>query len=368
MKTNLPLPATDLFRDFTWQTCALVTVILLMSTYQIYSATINTSFHNAYYQHLVWILLGVVAFFLFSFIDYHKIIEFSFSFYGIGILFLLVLFFTDPVKGTRRWLETPFGFSIQVSEYMKLVLVLVLAYCCKGNDSKRLHWQDYSIVGLLIVVPVGMTFLQPDLGTALSMLPLLGMVIYLFMPSWKHLIIIALIVVLLIPLSWLVLQPYQKDRILSFLNPSDSLKGDNYQMQQSNIAVGSGGLWGQGFVYGSQTQLNFLPNPHTDFILATFAEENGFVGIAFVLSLYYILLMRIVETAQTAADSEGTLIAMCVASLLLFHVLVNVGMVANKLPVTGLPLPLMSYGGSSLLVTMTMLGLVNSVYRGRYVN
>ena len=200
-----------------------------------------------------------------------------------------------------------------------------------------------------VLVPFVLIALQPDLGTALSMLPVLGMALFMSTIRRKHLVAVCVVGVLLSPVAWSMLKPYQKDRITGFMDPDKSPLDAGYQILQSKIAVGSGGIWGQGFVQGSQTQLRFLPTPHTDFILAAFAEERGFVGVAFVLALYYALLMRIVQTGNLATDAAGMLISMTVAVLLLFHVVVNVGMVAHKLPVTGLPLPLMSYGGSNLV-------------------
>ncbi|MES1257709.1 MAG: FtsW/RodA/SpoVE family cell cycle protein, partial [Acidobacteriota bacterium] len=161
---------------------------------------------------------------------------------------------------------------------------------------------------------------------------------------------------------------YQKGRIVSFLDPERDPQGNGYQLIQSKIAVGSGGTWGKGVTKGTQTQLRFLPVPHTDFIFSAFAEEHGFVGVMFVLILYFVLLMQVVQDGQTAPDRSGMYICMGVGALLLFHILVNVGMVVGRMPVTGIPLPLMSYGGSSIWSTFLMLGLVNSVRVRRFVN
>lgn len=276
--------------------------------------------------------------------------------------------FTEPVNGARRWLPTPFGFSIQASEFMKVVLILAVAKYCSDYSTKTLGVRDFVMIGVLCGTPFGLVLLQPDLGTALSILSVAGIVLYLSTIRAKHWVALCLLAVILLPVGWSMLKPYQRDRITSFMDPDKAPQSTGYQIRQSKIAVGAGGIWGQGHVQGSQTQLRFLPTPHTDFIFAAFAEEEGFVGIVIALALYYVLLMRIVDIGKTAADAEGTLVAMSVAALLLFHIVVNVGMVANKLPVTGLPLPLMSYGGSNLLTVLTMLGLVHSVRRRRFVN
>src|SRR5205823_10916600 len=179
---------------------------------------------------------------------------------------------------------------------------------------------------------------------------------------------IAVIALVVLPVGFASLQAYQKARIVSFLDPERDPQGTGYQLIQSKIAVGAGGTWGKGVAQGSQTQLRFLPVPHTDFIFSAFAEEHGFVGVVVVLALYFMLLMQIVKNAQTAPDRAGMYICMGVAALVLFHVLVNVGMVVGRMPVTGIPLPLMSAGGSSMLSIFLMLGLVNNVRVRRFVN
>ncbi len=364
-----PSSAKHWFRDVDWFLAGIVLAISLMGLRQIYSATLNTEFVSAYGQHCVWLGLGLVLFWIVSSFDYHHGVEVSPLLWIAGIVLLgVVLGFAEPVNGARRWLPTPFGFSVQASEFIKVVLILVAAKYCSEYSTRTLGARDFIVIGVLFGTPFGLVLLQPDLGTALSILPLLGMALYLSTIRAKHWVALCLLAVFLLPVGWSMLKPYQRDRITGFMDPEKAPRSTGYQIRQSKIAVGAGGIWGQGHVQGSQTQLRFLPTPHTDFILAAFAEEEGFVGIVIVLALYYALLMRIVEIGKTAADAEGTLVAMSVAALLLFHIVVNVGMVANKLPVTGLPLPLMSYGGSSLLTVLTMLGLVHSVRMRRFVN
>ena len=356
-------------RDIDWVLVGIVIAISLMGLRQIYSATLNTEFASAYGQHCVWLALGFVLFWIVSTFNYHHGVRVSPILWIAGIVLLgVVLAFSEPVNGARRWLPTPFGFSIQASEFMKVVLVLVVAKYCSDYTTKTLGARDIVTIGVIFGMPFGLVLLQPDLGTALSIVPLAGMVLYLSTIRAKHWVALCLLAVVLLPVGWSMLKPYQRDRITGFMDPDKAPRSTGYQIRQSKIAVGAGGIWGQGHVQGSQTQLRFLPTPHTDFIFAAFAEEEGFVGIVIALALYYVLLMRIVEIGKTAADAEGMLVAIGVATLLLFHIVVNVGMVANKLPVTGLPLPLMSYGGSSLLTVLTMLGLVHSVRMRRFVN
>jgi rod shape determining protein RodA len=202
---------------------------------------------------------------------------------------------------------------------------------------------------------------QPDLGTTLTYFPVLVVGVILAGLRLRHAAIILVTLALVMPVSYFFLRDYQKARLLSFVDPSRDPKGTGYQLIQSEIAVGSGGIWGQGVTRGTQTQLRFLPVPHTDFIFSAFAEEHGFVGVVVVLGLYFLLLMQIVQNAQMAPDRAGMYVCMGVAALLLFHVLVNVGMVVGRMPVTGIPLPLMSSGGSNILSVFLMLGLVNNV-------
>ncbi|MGB9612353.1 MAG: FtsW/RodA/SpoVE family cell cycle protein, partial [Bryobacteraceae bacterium] len=183
---------------------------------------------------------------------------------------------------------------------------------------------------------------------------------------WQHAALILVAGALLMPVGWFMLKDYQKARLETFLDPMKDPMGKGYQVIQSKIAVGAGGIWGRGVTRGSQTQLRFLPVAHTDFLISAFAEEHGFVGILVVFGLYFLLLMQIVQNAQAAPDRAGMLICMGVCSLLLFHLLVNAGMAAGRMPVTGIPLPLMSYGGSSMLSVFMMLGLVNNVRLRRF--
>ena len=219
-----------------------------------------------------------------------------------------------------------------------------------------------------MVVPAFLVFKQPDLGTALTYFAVLVVGAFIAGLRWKYVAVIAVVAVLALPLGQHFLKDYQKARLVAFLDPDRDPQGTGYQLIQSEIAVGSGGMFGKGVTKGTQTQLRFLPVPHKDFIFSAFAEEHGFVGVVVLLSLYFVMVMRIVQNAQTAPDRAGMYICMGVAGLVLFHILVNVGMVAGRMPVTGIPLPFMSAGGSSIWSSFLALGLVNSVRLRRFVN
>jgi len=212
---------------------------------------------------------------------------------------------------------------------------------------------------------------QPDLGTTLTYMPILIVGLFLGGINIRQALILTTAGIMLVAGAWSsgkMLKPYQKARLTSFINPDNDPKGSGYQIRQSLIAVGSGGIWGKGAAKGTQTQGDFLPIPHADFIFAAFGEEHGFVGAVFVLLLYFSILMRLIQNAQTAADLPGSLIIMGIVAVLTFQIAVNVGMVIGFMPVTGIPLPLMSYGGSSVLFTFLALGVVMNVRMRRFVN
>ena len=218
-------------------------------------------------------------------------------------------------------------------------------------------------------MPVGLVLMQPDLGTSLTYMSILITGAFLAGLKWKYVAAIAVVGVLVGPIGYIYgLKDYQRARLTAFMDPDRDPRGTGYQVIQSQIAVGNGGMFGKGVTKGTQTQLRFLPVPHTDFIFSAFAEEHGFVGVVVVLSLYFVMIMRIVQNAQQAPDRAGMYICMGVAGLFLFHMLVNVGMVVGRMPVTGIPLPFMSAGGSSIWSNFLALGLVHNVRLRRFVN
>jgi rod shape determining protein RodA len=249
-----------------------------------------------------------------------------------------------------------------------LIIIIVLARFFAEVRTDELSLQDLIKAGLIVGLPLGLILKQPDLGTALVLLPLLVVGSYLAGLQWKHAAAIALIGLLMLPVGWRVLKPYQRERVTSFLHPEEDAKGSGYQVLQSKIAVGSGGFWGKGFGNGTQNQLGYIPVRYSDFIMSAWAEEQGFKGVLLALGLYMALLLRLVQNAQRAKDRAGMFLVMGVAAALGFHVLVNVAMVIGAMPVTGIPLPLMSYGGSATLFVFLAIGLVMNVRLRRFVN
>ncbi len=360
---------TSGMRDFDWPMLLVLLVICALGILQIYSATHDTVWQGAWWKQLLYIVSGIALMWLIARVDYHSLIAQAYSGYFASIVLLLaVLLVGRHAWGSTRWIALPAGIHLQMSEFAKFAIVLLVARYLTDLHTDVLELGDFLKLAGMILVPMALIAKEPDLGTALTYIPILAIGVLLAGMRWKYWAAIGVVALIVIPVTFPRLQPYQRARIVSFLDPERDPQGTGYQQIQSEIAVGAGGTWGKGVTKGSQTQLRFLPVPHTDFIFSTFAEEHGFIGVMFVLTFYFILLMQVVQNGQTAPDRAGMYICMGVAALLLFHILVNVGMVIGKMPVTGIPLPLMSYGGSSVWSIFLMLGLVNSVRVRRFVN
>lgn len=356
------------FRDLDWLLLFSVISICLIGIVQIYSATASTSLDNSWGKQCLYLVVGLVLMAILSTVDYHVMVEQVPLFYLLVTGGLIaVLLFAPRINGAKSWIPIYGGFNLQVSEFSKVVILLVVARYLSEVRTEHLSLSDLLRLGAVIGVPWLLIMAEPDLGTALTIVPMVAVGVFLGGLRWQHLVVIVLIVALVLPAGWFFLKDYQKARLMTFVDPAADPLGSGYQVIQSLIAVGSGGVWGKGIAQGSQTQFRFLPETHTDFIMSTFAEEHGFVGVVIVLSLYFMLLMQIIQNAQMAPDRAGMFLCMGVAALILFHLLVNVGMVIGRMPVTGIPLPLMSYGGSSLLTMFLMLGLVQSVRLRRMV-
>ena len=362
------------FRDFDWVLLGFVLMLSVISVLEIRSATAMTKFHGFQQKQIGFLIAGTVVMFVISLVDYHRLLDIAYWAYGVAILSLVaVRLVGQKVLGGRRWINLGGGAHFQPSEWVKLVLILVMArfFWERVVSGKELTWGGIGKAAALIGFPLVMVLKQPDLGTSLTYIPILVVGLFLGGISWKQAGMIVLGVVLLGGLVFAGgkrLKPYQQARINAFLNPDTDPKGSGYQIRQSLIAVGSGGIWGKGTNKGTQTQGDFLPIPYTDFIFAAFCEEHGFLGAIVVLMLYFLILVRLIQNAQTAADPPGTFIVMGVVAVTLFQIGINIGMCVGLMPVTGIPLPLMSYGGSSIIFTFLALGIVMNVRMRRFVN
>jgi len=355
------------YRDFDWVLLIFVLMLCALGVLEIRSATAHTKFAGAHIRQIYWIGAGIGGMFLMSLVNYQLLLERVHWMYFASVASLMVvLVFGQKYLGARRWVKLPGGAHFQPSEWVKLILILAVAKYFADLHQRELSWPDFLKAGAMVGVPMLMVLAQPDLGTALTYIPIAVMGLFLGGLRMKHATAVVLLAGLMMPLAWHGLKPYQRDRLTSFMEPDADRQGSGYQVIQSLIAVGSGGIWGS--TAGSQTHLSFLPVPQTDFIFAAFAEEHGFVGALSVMLLYFIVLMRLTQNAQTAPDRAGTFLVMGVVAVLSFHILVNVGMVVGFMPVTGIPLPLMSYGGSSVLFMFLALGIVMNVRMRRFVN
>jgi rod shape determining protein RodA len=360
------------FRDFDWTLLILVMLVSIISVLEIKSATLHTKFHGFGEKQVEFLLLGIVLMFIISVVDYHRLIDIAPWAYGIGLLSLVaVKLVGSTVMGGKRWINLGGGIHFQPSEWVKLVLILSVARYFWGLAGRDLTWPDIAKAFVMVGVPMYLVLKQPDLGTALTYLPILVAGLFLGGIRLKQTAVLLLLFALLGTGAWLAgkrPKGYQMARINSFINPDTDPKGAGYQIKQSLIAVGAGGLWGKGTNKGTQTQGDFLPIPYTDFIFAAFCEEHGFVGGMGILLLYFLILTRLIQNAQQASDMPGAFIVMGVVAVILFQIVVNIGMVVGLMPVTGIPLPLMSYGGSSILFTFLALGIVMNIRMRRFVN
>ncbi len=363
------------FRDFDWVLLAFVLLICALGVLEIYSTTAGTKFNGAHIRQIYWVMAGLALMLTVSLINYQVLLENAFWFYLASLVSLLaVALVGKKYLGARRWIQLPGGQHFQPSEWVKLVLILALAKYFSGEGEREASLPDVVKAGLIVAVPMLLVLKQPDLGTALTYMPVAIMGLFLGGIQFRHAAVIALVACVLLPTLWIygprmhLVKQYQKDRLTAFLHPEADSQKSGYQLEQSKIAVGSGGIWGKGTRKGTQTQGSFLPEPHTDFIFAAWAEEHGFVGAVALLLLYFMVLMRLIHNAQTAPDSAGGFVVMGVVAVLLFHILVNAGMVVGFMPVTGIPLPLMSYGGSSVLFMFLALGIVMNIRMRRFVN
>jgi len=316
----------------------------------------------------VYLVIGAFVYMVVKKIDYHDWADAWFLIYALGIASLvLLLFVARPIAGARSWFELG-PIRLQPSELIKAVLALsVAAFLCDSPGKLNL-WRLIKL-GMLIGLPAVLIGLQPDMGTMLTLAPLFLAGAWLAGIRPRVLVALGVVAALAAPVLWFgVLEEYQKERVLTVFDPSRDPTGSGYQVIQSRIAVGSGGVTGQGLFSGSQSRLDFLPARETDFVLAVVAEELGFVGVLAVLGVYLSLLMRAIETARKAQDALGTYLAAGIASIWAGQIFINCGMVTGVFPTIGVPLPVLSYGGSAILATAVAFGFVGSVRVGRFVN
>jgi rod shape determining protein RodA len=343
--------------------------LVAVGTLAVASATLEgPGTEGLWRTQLLWLLVSVAVAAVVAIVDYRLWAGTALALHvGIVVLLVVVLFFGREVGGNRSWLD--FGaLRFQPSEVAKLTTCLVLALYLTRRVRESLGLRQFLEIGALAGAPVVLVALQPDMGTALIFIPIFVGALLMGGVRWKIILVVLLVGLLLAPALWLVLEDYQKERILTVLDPGRDPSGYGYQVRQSKIAIGSGGLAGKGLFQGTQSQLNFLPAQHTDFILSVVGEELGFLGVLGVLGLFYVVFYRGIAAALSAQDRLGTYMCMLVVAWIAGQMAVNVGMVLGRLPTIGVPLPLMSYGGSSLVSTLAGIALIVNVRSRRFVN
>jgi rod shape determining protein RodA len=359
-----------LYYHIDWALVAAMFALCGIGVVMIYSTTSDPTrgTSHLWVTQLYAIGLGIVAMLVTLTLDYRTFADKShFIYIALLVVLVYVLFFGMVQMGARRWIALR-AFNLQPSEFAKIGVALVLAKFY-GENRGAPQTSDLAIGAALTLLPLALIAKEPDLGTAVTLIPVFVAIAYLAGMRMRILGIVLLAIVLAAPVAWMfVLRPYQKSRISTFLDPSQDAKGAGYQQIQARITVGSGGLSGKGFRKGTQGQLRFLPVAHNDFIFSVLAEEQGFAGVLVALGLYLFVILRALEAARLAKDRLGSYLVLGVLASFSFQVMYNITMSAGLAPVKGLTLPLMSYGGSSMIATLAGFGLVLNVRMRRFTN
>ena len=337
------------------------TLLLLLGMLMIYSTTLEGS-SNLLIKQAVAAVAGYIIMFGVAFFDYRNLKKATpFLYVGIILALLYVWFFATPIRGSARWIDFGF-FQLQPAEFAKLIAVIIMAKFLDQQGERLKSFRYVLLSAIYIAIPALLILIEPDLGSALVLFGTWFCMLMFSTMRKKHIFILVAVIVLLAVVAWFfLLHDYQKERVFTFIDPNLDPRGSGYNVIQSIIAVGSGGLLGRGLGRGLQSQLKFLPERQTDFIFASTAEELGLIGSTVILSLFVLILVRFVKTAKRARDNFGMYLSLGVFFMMIIQVVVNIGMNIGILPVTGIPLPLLSYGGSSLLNTFLALGIVQSV-------
>jgi rod shape determining protein RodA len=362
---------TSRFTAFDIALVAALFAIGLLGILTLYSAMQGSALANGmppHHKQLIWWGLGLTGLLIVILIDYRHMEHYAYAIYACSLVLLVyVLVMGRTISGARRWIELG-PLSFQPSELIKVTMILALAkYFHHRAKQGPYNLFELIVPFLIFLVPFVLVLLEPDLGTAIVLGLLFLSIVLFFGLSQGSLIALVVGGLASLPLGWFNLKDYQKERVMTFLNPSDDPLGRGYHIIQSKIAIGSGGFWGKGFLHGTQTRLHFLPEQHTDFIFSAFAEQWGFVGCLLLLAGYLLVIFWAFNISSRAKNTFGMVVALGITYLFFWHVLINIGMCLGLLPVVGIPLPLFSYGGSFLLVMLLGLGLLLNIYIRRFI-
>lgn len=352
-------------------------IISLLGVLSIYSSTYQKEgvWQGIYMRQALWLVIGLASFFIISGFNYRKLWDANYFIYAAALFFLFLVFVLGIIRlGAQRWLRFAW-FNFQPSEFAKLAIIIFLAryFSRKSvNDTSLLSGKFGIFRGIIlpfifVAIPMFLIIEQPDLGSGTMLMLVFVSLLYLTNVRLRYILGLLISLILPLPFFWNLLRDYQKQRLLVFLNPNIDPLGAGYTIIQSRIAIGSGGFFGRGWLGGSQSQLYFLPESHTDFIFATFSEQWGFLGSCLLILMYYLIIRQGFVIAQRTQDAFGRLLAYGVSLLLALQVFINIAMNMGLAPVVGLPLPLMSYGGSSVLATFIALGILVNIDRTRNV-
>ena len=351
-------------KNYDWIIFASIVLLIIFGLSEIYSIALSNEDLRLlnFKKQILFVVLGMFLLFFISFLDYYNLRSFSLYFYIAGVLLLIaVLLFGETIRGTASWFNFGF-FNLQPVEFVKIFLLIFLArYFSKA--SVKLNQLKYLIIsGLATAVLIVLVMLQPDFGSALILFALWGIMVYISGFNKKYILIIFLILLLVFLGGWfLFFEDYQRNRIITFLNPEANPLVEGYNVTQSIIAVGSGGITGRGIGFGSQSQLKFLPEAQNDFIFAVIAEELGFFGVFLVISFFSIFYFRLIRHIGRIKDDFGIYFILGAVSLIFLQMFINIGMNIGLLPVVGLPLPFVSYGGSAMVSSLIMVGILESI-------
>ena len=354
----------SILKDFDKSFLLIVFLIFIIGVLAIFSATQarNLPFSESFFvRQAVWMAIALLCMIIALVISYQRFIDISYVIYGlIVVTLILVLILGKARLGAQRWFSIG-AFAFQPSEFIKLSLILVLSGYVAAHKDAMARPGNMIIPCILLGIPFALVLLQPDLGTALLLIPIFFSILIVGGVNMRYVVGMIVAGLSAVPVFWHFLRGYQKQRLLVFIDPNIDPLGAGYNIIQSKIAVGSGGLIGKGWLNGTQNQLNFLPERHTDFIFSVIGEEFGFIGASALILLYFVLVKKAFTISNTTSDVCGKCIATGVGVLLAMQVIINVGMTIGLMPVVGIPLPLVSYGGSSLMSTMICVGLLLNV-------
>jgi len=357
-----------LLKNFDWVLLFDALLLCAIGLIQIYSATFDSTgnTNNLALKQSYWVLIGMAIAFLVISIDYHRLAQWSPLFFLMDISTLIYILMRGGNYGTvSRWIHIG-RINIQPSEFMKVILILILAQLLKSKKAGEIGLKEGIVCSILTLVPLILIMKQPDLGTSILLIPIFLTTMFIGGISFNWLLRLFGLGIVVCPILWFRLKTYQKRRILGFINPNLDPLGAGYQAIQSNIAVGSGGAWGKGFMSGTQCQLKFLPVHHTDFIFSVLAEEWGFMGALFVLILFIFLIFRGIDIAAKAKDKLGTIISLAIVVSISLHIIINICMVIGLLPIVGIPLPFLSYGGSAMICNFISIALLLNIQMRRF--